>query len=171
MLSPKVIAALLSSLPALHAAIPQIPGFTITFADDFDGNALDLPSSANWIVDTGTSYPGGPANWGTGEVQTYTSDRANLHLTGFSSLGILALKDASGGWTSARIETVRTDFMAQPGGRMRMDARIIMPSLTGPAAEGYWPAFWYAVSGGLITALQTPFIELMLTWPKSQVSR
>ena len=35
--------------------------------------ANTLPSSANWIIDTGTSYPGGPANWGTGEIQSYTN--------------------------------------------------------------------------------------------------
>lgn len=55
----------LASLPvAIHAAIPSISGFTLTWGDDFIGTANSLPNTADWIVDTGTSYPGGPANWG-----------------------------------------------------------------------------------------------------------
>ena len=29
------------------------------------------PLADNWAFDIGTSYPGGAANWGTGEIQTY----------------------------------------------------------------------------------------------------
>jgi beta-glucanase (GH16 family) len=52
------------------------------------------------------------------------------------------LRDGGGQWTSARIETTRSDFVAAPGRRMRIQARIMMPDVTGDAALGYWPAFW-----------------------------
>ncbi|KAG8157758.1 hypothetical protein KVR01_012420 [Diaporthe batatas] len=67
-----------AGLPLSQAAVPTIPGFTLTC----------LPNTANWIFSTGTSYPGGAANWGTGEIQTYTSSAANLALTGNGTLGI-----------------------------------------------------------------------------------
>src|ERR1043165_83549 len=113
----KIFAGLAVGLATVQAAIPSIPGFTLTWSDDFIGTAGSLPNPSNWIVDTGTSYPGGPANWGTGEIQTYTSSPNNLRLNGNGVLQITAIKSASGQWTSARIETQRTDFMAQPGGR------------------------------------------------------
>lgn len=138
----KPIFLLFSGLHVIRAAPPSIPGFTLTWSDDFIGSANSLPNTANWRVDTGTSYPGGPANWGTGEIQTYTSRPENLKLTGDGVLQITPLRDASGHWTSARIETQRTDFQALDGGRMRISARIIMPDITGAAAVGYWPAFW-----------------------------
>ncbi|MCC5034308.1 family 16 glycosylhydrolase [Streptomyces sp. WAC 00631] len=109
---------------------------------DFDGPAGALPPSSDWIIDTGTSYPGGPANWGTGETQTYTNDPANVSQDGQGNLRITPLKDGSGQWTSARIETRRTDFAAPEGGTMRIEARIRMPDITGEEALGYWPAFW-----------------------------
>src|SRR5690349_10302373 len=53
-----------------NAALPPPPsGWTQIWADDFNGPANSLPGGANWIFDLGHSYPGGPANWGTGEIQ------------------------------------------------------------------------------------------------------
>ncbi|NJQ01313.1 glycoside hydrolase family 16 protein [Streptomyces zingiberis] len=109
---------------------------------DFDGPAGSLPSTDDWIIDTGTAYPGGPDNWGTGERQTYTDDPANLSLDGSGNLRITPLKDGSGRWTSGRIETRRTDFAAPAGGTLRIEARIQMPDISGEEALGYWPAFW-----------------------------
>jgi beta-glucanase (GH16 family) len=106
--------------------------------DDFNGAAGAAPSTANWLQDTGTSYPGGAAQWGTGEIQSYTTDRANASLDGSGHLKITATRDASGAWHSARLETRRTDFAAPQGGALKVEARIQVP--TGGA--GYWPAFW-----------------------------
>jgi beta-glucanase (GH16 family) len=125
----------------IQAAVPTIPGFSLTWSDDFIGSANSLPSTSNWIIDSGTSYPGGPANWGTGEIQVYTSNSRNLRLNGNGILQITALKDSNGGWTSARIETQRSDFLCRPGGRMRIQASLSLPALGGNAI-GYWPAFW-----------------------------
>ena len=94
------------------------------------------------MIDTGIGYSGGVDHWGTGEVQSYTSKPENLRLTGDGTLQITPLKDSAGKWTSGRIETVRTNFMAAPGEKMRIQASIKMPDVSGDAAIGYWPAFW-----------------------------
>lgn len=136
-----VLATAIAGLPVINAAIPSISGFTLTWGDDFIGSANSLPSTSNWIIDTGTSYPGGPANWGTGEIQTYTSSTNNLKLNGNGALQITAIKSSSGAWTSARIETQRNNFVARAGGKMRIQASLNLPSV-GSNGIGYWPAFW-----------------------------
>jgi hypothetical protein len=44
-----------------------------------------------------------------------TSDPANVSLDGAGNLRITPLRSASGAWTSARIETQRTDLAAPVG--------------------------------------------------------
>ncbi|KAH6988419.1 family 16 glycosyl hydrolase [Ilyonectria destructans] len=136
-----ILAALAAFLPAIRAAVPAIAGFSLTWSDDFVGTANGLPNLANWIVDTGTSYPGGPSQWGTSEIQVYTSSTSNLKLNGNGALQITAIRDAAGGWTSARIETQRSNFMAAAGGKMRIQASLNLP-VVGSNGIGYWPAFW-----------------------------
>lgn len=125
-----------------HATVPHPPGWTLQFGDDFEGAAGQLPSAAHWRFDLGHGYPGGPPNWGTHEIQTYTADPANVSLDGLGHLRITPLSDGKGHWTSARIETRRDDFRPPPGGVVRMEARLQMPDVGGQAALGYWPAFW-----------------------------
>jgi hypothetical protein len=135
-------AAILScGIPAALATIPSISGYTLTWSDDFDGDAGTAPSSANWIVDAGTSYPGGPAGFGTGEIETYTSSSSNIALTGTSSLMIKPIL-SGGQWTSGRLESVRDDFIAPAGGKLIIQASVMMPAVSGDQAVGYWPAFW-----------------------------
>lgn len=138
------LAALLSALPVLQATgVPNIPGYEVTWSDDFTGRRNSLPDPDNWIIDTGTSYPGGPPAWGTWEIQTYTNSTKNVRLSGKGNLQITAIRDLQGGWTSSRIETQRADFMAQPGGKMRIQASIKIPDLgTEAKGLGYWSAFW-----------------------------
>jgi beta-glucanase (GH16 family) len=139
------------------AALPPPPsGWTQVWADDFTGPANSLPSSANWIIDTGTQYPGGPPQWGTGEIQTYTNSTTNLAQDGSGNLRITPVRGSNGQWTSARIETQRTDFKAPAGGVLRIEGRIQMPNVTGAAAAGYWPAFW---------ALGAPYRGNYQNWP------
>lgn len=136
---------------------PSPPGgMSLVWSDAFSGAAGTLPSGDDWIIDTGTSYPGGAANWGTGEVQTYTSDTANLQQDGDGHLRITPRRDDAGNWTSARIETRRSDFEPPAGGKLRIEARIQAPDVTGAAAEGYWPAFW---------TLGAPFRGNYKNWP------
>ncbi|MFJ6198504.1 carbohydrate-binding protein [Micromonospora sp. NPDC092111] len=144
------------SVTAQAAVPPPATGWSLAWSDDFTGAAGTLPSSANWIVDTGTSYPGGPANWGTGEIQTYTNSTANLAQDGAGNLRITPLRDSAGRWTSARIETVRTDFKPSAGGVLAIEGRIQMPNVTGAEAAGYWPAFW---------SLGAPYRGNYQNWP------
>ncbi|MEU7882829.1 glycoside hydrolase family 16 protein [Microbispora bryophytorum] len=138
------------------ASVPGTPsGWSLVWSDDFNGTAGTLPSSTNWIIDTGHAYPGGPGNWGTGEIQNYTSNTANLSLDGSGNLRITPIGSGQN-WTSARIETRRTDFKPADGRVLRIEGRIQMPNVTGDAALGYWPAFW---------ALGAPYRGNYQNWP------
>ncbi|TCB87881.1 carbohydrate-binding protein [Micromonospora zingiberis] len=139
------------------AAVPPPPaGWSLVWSDDFTGAAGTLPSASNWIIDTGTSYPGGPPNWGTGEIQTYTNSTSNVSHDGAGNLRITPLRDSAGRWTSARIETVRSNFKPPSGGVLAIEGRLQMPNVTGAAASGYWPAFW---------ALGSPYRGNYQNWP------
>ncbi|WP_406311489.1 discoidin domain-containing protein [Streptosporangium sp. NBC_01639] len=119
---------------------PEEPGtWTEVWKDDFTGPAGTSPSAAGWILRTGTSYPGGAANWGTGEVETMSASTANVFLDGGGNLNIKAIKDGAGNWTSGRIETQRTDFEPKPGELLRFSARLKQPDVAAPL--GYWPGF------------------------------
>jgi beta-glucanase (GH16 family) len=138
-----LVTGLLTVPQAASAAVPPTPaGYTLRFSDDFTGAAWANLDTSKWQFATGKGYPGGAANWGTGEIETMTSNNANAHLSGNGSLGIIPIRDGSGNWTSARIETRRTDFAAPPGGKLKVDARIQLPNVSGAQAAGYWPAFW-----------------------------
>ncbi|CNG37288.1 glycoside hydrolase family protein [Mycobacterium tuberculosis] len=153
---PAVLATALT-LPTADASVPPPPdGWSLVWSDDFNGAAGQLPSSANWIIDTGHAYPGGPGNWGTGEIQRYTADPANVSLDGGGNLRITPVKSSSGEWTSARIETQRTNFKPADGRVLRIEGRIQMPNVTGNQALGYWPAFW---------ALGSPYRGNYQNWP------
>ncbi|MEU6534779.1 glycoside hydrolase family 16 protein [Streptomyces sp. NPDC047000] len=149
-------AATAFTLPANASAPTPGSGWTQVFLDDFNGAAGTGVSTANWQYDTGTSYPGGAANWGTGEVETMTSSTSNVALDGSGNLLITPRRDSAGNWTSGRIETTRTDFQPPAGGKLRVESRIQMPNVTGTAAEGYWPAFW---------ALGAPYRGNYQNWP------
>ncbi|MEU6431344.1 glycoside hydrolase family 16 protein [Microbispora sp. NPDC046973] len=138
------------------ASVPSTPsGWSLVWSDDFNGAAGSLPSSTDWIIDTGHSYPGGPGNWGTGEIQNYTSNASNLSLDGSGNLRITPIGSGQN-WTSARIETRRADFKPADGRILRIEGRIQMPNVTGDAALGYWPAFW---------ALGAPYRGNYQNWP------
>ncbi|WP_405905654.1 MULTISPECIES: glycoside hydrolase family 16 protein [unclassified Streptomyces] len=149
-------AATAATLPANASAPPPPTGWSQVFVDDFNGAAGSGVNTANWQYTTGTSYPGGPANFGTGEIETMTSSTNNVSLDGSGNLRITPLRDGSGNWTSGRIETVRTDFQPPAGGKLRVESRLQMPNVTGAAAKGYWPAFWM---------LGAPFRGNYWNWP------
>ncbi|WP_035702137.1 glycoside hydrolase family 16 protein, partial [Glycomyces tenuis] len=128
----------------------------LVWSDEFNGGAGQLPSSDNWQIDIGHGYPGGPSNWGTGEIAYHTDDPSNLSMNGDGQLEITALRDGSGNWTSARIETKRADFKPPAGGTLRIEGRLQLPQVSGEAALGYWPAFW---------ALGSPYRGNYWNWP------
>jgi Carbohydrate binding module (family 6)/Glycosyl hydrolases family 16 len=130
---------------AVHAgaAVPPPPaGWTTVFSDDFNGASGTGVNTGNWLYDLGHGYPGGAGNWGTGEVESMTNSTANVFQDGAGHLAIKPIRDGAGNWTSGRIETQRTDFAAPAGGKMRIEASLQQPNVSGAAALGYWPAFW-----------------------------
>ncbi|GID96352.1 carbohydrate-binding protein [Amorphoplanes digitatis] len=140
-----LIAGGTSAVFAMHAdaAVPSAPsGMSLVFSDDFTGAAGTGLNRSNWLYDIGTSYPGGAANWGTGEIETMTDSTQNVYQDGNGNLVIKPIRDSAGRWTSGRVETQRTDFAAPAGGKLRIEGRLQQPNVTGAAAAGYWPAFW-----------------------------
>jgi beta-glucanase (GH16 family) len=96
--------------------------YELVWQDEFN---TDGPiDGSKWVFDLGAG------GWGNNELQTYTSDSANIHVED-GSLRITAISD--GGFTSARIKT-QGKFDQKYG---RFEASIKMP--WGP---GIWPAFW-----------------------------
>ena len=136
------------------AAAVAAPVWKTEFRDDFSGTGL--PNSSNWLLTLGTAYPGGPANFGTGEIQTMTNDARNVDVRN-GNLYITPQRDDAGAWTSARVETTRANFKPPAGGVMRVESRLQMPNVTGTAALGYWPAFW--MLGG-------PYRADRWSWPR-----
>ncbi|WP_371495518.1 SGNH hydrolase domain-containing protein [Kitasatospora sp. NBC_00374] len=133
-----------------EAGLPAGPGagWRELLRDEFDGPAGSAPSAALWQHDLGTCYPGCPApQWGTGEVETVTDSTENVRLDGKGALEIRPTL-VDGRWSSGRIESRRADLAAPAGGVLRIEASIALPEVNGPAAAGYWPAFW-ALGGGL----------------------
>lgn len=151
-----LLAVVTLNVAAEASVPPPAAGWTTVWSDDFDGANGALPSGANWIIDTGHGYPGGPGNWGTGEIQNYTNSPNNLSLDGTGNLRITPRRDSAGNWTSARVETQRSDFKPPAGGVLAIESRIQMPNVTGDAALGYWPAFW---------ALGAPYRGNYWNWP------
>jgi exo-beta-1,3-glucanase (GH17 family) len=113
--------------------------WTTVWSDDFTGAANTSPPAANWLLRTGTQFPGGAANWGTGEVETASNSTTNVYLDGAGKLIIKAIRDSAGNWTSGRIETQRTDFAPQPGEELKFTAVLQQPNVAN--GLGYWPAF------------------------------
>ncbi|HEY3468945.1 MAG TPA: glycoside hydrolase family 16 protein [Amycolatopsis sp.] len=136
------LTAVLATLPIALTAAPAHAeaGWTTVFQDDFDGAAGTGLNTQDWLYDKGTGYPGGAANWGTGEIETATDSTANVYHDGAGHLAIKPLRDANGAWTSGRIETQRTDFAAPEGGQLEISATLKQPSPE--HGLGYWPAFW-----------------------------
>jgi beta-glucanase (GH16 family) len=137
-----ILAGPVVAFNALAAAPPPPPGWTLVWSDDFNGAANTRVDAGNWLYSLGRGYPGGAPNWGTGEVETMTDSTANVRQDGAGRLLITPLRDSAGNWTSGRIETQRTDFAAPPGGKLRVEASIQQPNISGAGAAGYWPAFW-----------------------------
>ncbi|MEV4148662.1 glycoside hydrolase family 16 protein [Amycolatopsis sp. NPDC049691] len=142
MRTTKRLAALLATAAFALTAAPAHAeaGWTTVFQDDFDGAAGTGLNDRDWLHDTGTGYPGGAANWGTGEIETATNSTGNVYHDGQGHLAIKPLRDADGRWTSGRIETRRTDFAAPAGGQLEISATLKQPNPE--HGLGYWPAFW-----------------------------
>ncbi len=116
--------------------------WTLVWADEFAGAERAPIDQAKWRYDTGTAYPGGPSQWGTGEIETMTAAADNVSLDGMGHLAITPLRAVDGRWTSGRIETQRVDFRAPVGGALAVEFSIELPAVTTANGLGYWPAAW-----------------------------
>jgi hypothetical protein len=155
-LAAGMLAVLQRPSPALASAPATPAGWSNVFTDDFNGASGSGINTGNWFYDTGTSYPGGAANWGTGEIESYTNSTSNVYQDGAGHLVIKAIRGANGAWTSGRIESQSSGFQPPAGGVMHVEASIQLPNVTGAAAQGYWPAFWM---------LGAPFRGNYNNWP------
>lgn len=104
---------------------PPPSGWTLAWADEFSGTALD---TAKWNIEVNGN--GG----GNNELQYYTARPENIRVTG-GELVIEARKEAYMGkqYTSGRI-TTQNKASWQFG---RIEARMKIPT-----GKGTWPAFW-----------------------------
>ncbi len=104
------------------------PGWVLTWSDEFEGPAGQLPDPANWAFDIGT-------DWGNNQLEWDTDRPENVSLDGEGRLAITAREEAYEGqpYTSGRIKTSGL-FEQQEG---RFEARIKLPT-----GAGIWPAFW-----------------------------
>jgi beta-glucanase (GH16 family) len=139
----------MSALPSLRSSFSDVCCRRLAFAVLAIAGLFSLAPSASaqiWAEEfnTGTapnasvwSYDLGAGGWGNAELQTYTSDSANVRVEG-GNLIITAreqlLKGGRRNFTSARIKT-QDKFTFKYG---TIEARIMTPNV----ANGLWPAFW-----------------------------
>ena len=117
----------LSAAPGLPSSGAAASTSAVVWSQDFDGAAGSAPDPRVWNLETG----GG--GWGNGELQNYTSSRANSALDGAGHLVITAKQEPDGSYTSARL-TTQGKYTPTYG---RVEARIQIPR-----GQGIWPAFW-----------------------------
>src|SRR5580698_10766361 len=128
-------AALFAAISAPAQSAPAQTAWQLVWSDEFNGSAGSPPNPSNWNYDLG----GG--GWGNGEAETYTNSPNNVFQDGQGNLVIQAIRDSSGNFTSARLQTgspgastQTADLSWQYG---RIEARIQLPF-----GQGVWPAFW-----------------------------
>nr|MEE4269129.1 glycoside hydrolase family 16 protein [Candidatus Krumholzibacteria bacterium] len=106
---------------------PQVE-YGLTWADEFEGPAGQLPDPAKWVFDIGT-------DWGNLQLEYDTNRPENVSLDGQGNLAITAREESFQGqdYTGGRIKT--KGLFEQATGRF--EARIKLPE-----GQGIWPAFW-----------------------------
>jgi beta-glucanase (GH16 family) len=117
------------------------PGYNLVWADEFNGNALDLTS---WNFETGDGCPN-VCGWGNNELEWYTAGD-NLYMQRGKMI-IEARRENVGGknYTSSRITTQRKKSFQF--GRIDIRAKV-------PYGQGIWPALW--MLGDNITTVSWP---------------
>src|SRR5690242_5327164 len=63
---------------------PVLPGYQLTWKDDFNGAAGKPVEPGKWIYDTGTGYGcvGCPNQWGTFEIESMSDSSENVSFDG-----------------------------------------------------------------------------------------
>jgi beta-glucanase (GH16 family) len=132
---------------------PEVPGeWTLVWADEFDGAALD-PN--RWSIQTGDGCAQNLCGWGNNELQWYQADNVEV---ADGLLTLTARVEAAGGrnYTSARIRSLdKGDFLY---GRFEIRARL-------PRGQGIWPAIWMLPTderyGGWAASGEIDIVELV----------
>lgn len=97
----------------------------LVWSDEFDSDSAE-PNPEYW------DYNLGGHGWGNGERQNYTNERTNSFISD-GTLKIVAAKNSSGKWTSARLITsYKKNFKY---GYIEFRAKL-------PTEKGSWPALW-----------------------------
>jgi beta-glucanase (GH16 family) len=113
----------------------DLPGWTLTWSDEFDGPDGSAVDPAKWTHDVGGT------GWGNQEREYYTDGSQNAVQQG-GDLVVTATPDGAAQYTcwygaclytSARLKT--QGLFAQQYGRFETRARL-------PSGQGLWPAVW-----------------------------
>jgi beta-glucanase (GH16 family) len=115
-----------------------LPGWVLTWSDEFDGPDGSAVDPTKWVHDVGGT------GWGNQELEYYTDGTQNAIVSGGNLVITATTAGASGftcaypssgpcKYTSARLLT-QDKFSQQYG---RFEARIQIPE-----GQGLWPAFW-----------------------------
>jgi beta-glucanase (GH16 family) len=112
------------------------PGWSLAWADEFDGAAGSPADPATWRPEVGGH------GWGNDELQYYTDSSHNAALDGAGNLAIVVrrvdprpghTRFGGRGYTSARL--LSKDRVACSYGLVQARIRL-------PGGRGIWPAFW-----------------------------
>lgn len=125
-------ASLLAVASATNA--PAYTGYTRVWQDAFIGSVGSLPSTTTWnVISSSSNY--------NNELQTYTSQKKNIQLSGASVLQLIPKGDNVNGWTSARIESKYT--LTPTNGKItRLESSLRLAGNAASHKQGIWPAFW-----------------------------
>ncbi|MDP9054793.1 MAG: family 16 glycosylhydrolase [Acidobacteriota bacterium] len=109
-------------------------GWRLVWSDEFNASAGSPPDPANWNYDIGQG-------WSEGDLETYTSSARNIFHDGQGNLVIRVIRDSSGRYTSARLQS------GSPGASTRTADHswqygLIEARMKLPFGLGVWPAFW-----------------------------
>jgi beta-glucanase (GH16 family) len=117
------------------------PAVTYAFADEFEGPAGSAPDPSKWGYDVG----GG--GWGNGELQVYTSSRANSFLDGEGHLVIRATRSVQ----TRRVRTFTTYHSARLNtlGKFSKYHGTFEARIKLDVQPGLWPA-WWAVGANIL---------------------
>src|ERR1019366_7289491 len=129
-----VIAIALAAVFAAASA-PAQTAWQLVWSDEFNGPAGSPPDSTKWNYNLGG---GAGAN---NEAETYTNSPNNVFQDGQGNLVIRAIRDSSGNYTSARLQTGGPGASTQTADGEWQYGWIAARSKV-PFGQGVWPAFW-----------------------------
>jgi len=129
----KFILSLIFSIGAVSAQTTS--GWQLVWSDEFNGTAGTPPDPTKWNYDLG----GG--GWGNGEAETYTNSPQNVFQDGNGNLVIRAIRDSSGKYTSARLQTGAPGASTQTADG-KWQYGMVIARIKIPFGQGVWPAFW-----------------------------